>query len=131
MIDSISAQTLLEKAENAWNSAHTRLAFQDIDGGYHNIYKAVTLSAQAALRATLSPSNIQGVRTYNDLVRVFYSHLVATGLVPTEIAHILLSVQDIRLDADTNGTSVSLVDARLMIVNAERFVIAMRALIAQ
>jgi uncharacterized protein (UPF0332 family) len=131
MNNSVSVQTLLAKAEKALDRARIVMAFQDIDRGYHNIYKALTLSAHAALLATSPSSNVKDIRTYNDLLSAFYSHLMAPGLVPPELAHILRTVQDIRLDADTNGTSVSSADAQFMFKNAERFIDAMRALVTQ
>jgi uncharacterized protein (UPF0332 family) len=129
MTDSVSSQTLLERADKALDRAHSFMAFQSVDGGYYETYKAITLSAHAALLSVSPPAGIQNIRTYNDLAPAFSLHLVATGLVSPELANILRKVYDIRLDADTNGVSVKLADAQLMFGNAQRFVNAMRDLI--
>jgi uncharacterized protein (UPF0332 family) len=117
----------MQKATQASVSARLLLDAGDIDGACNRAYYAMFDAARAALIASKSPVPPEVARTHNGLIAAFGLHLVKPGLVANELGRIFNRAEEIRLVADYKGDSVELEDAREVVIQADRFVEAMRA----
>lgn len=118
---------LMHKATQASTSARLLLDAGDVDGACNRAYYAMFDAARAALIASDSPVPPEVARTHNGLIAAFGLHLVKPGLVANELGRIFNRAEEIRLVADYKGDSVELEDAREVVIQAERFVEAMRS----
>jgi uncharacterized protein (UPF0332 family) len=118
---------LMQKATQASVSARLLLDAGDIDGACNRAYYAMFDAARAALIASKSPVQPEVARTHNGLIAAFGLHLVKPGLVANELGRIFNRAEEIRLVADYKGDSVELEDAREVVIQADRFVEAMRS----
>jgi len=122
-----NVEQLMAKAKQASVSARLLLEAGDVDGACNRAYYAMFDAARAALIVSKAPLPPEIARTHNGLISAFGLHLVKNGIVPNELGRLLNRAEEIRLVADYKGDAVEFDDACEVVVQAERFVEAMRS----
>ena len=122
----MNADDLMGKAQRAVASARLLLDAGDTDGACNRAYYAMFDAARAALLASRAPVEAEVARTHNGLIAAFSLHLVKTGRVSIDLGRELNRAEEIRRLADYQGTQVSRPHADKLVVQADRFVQAMR-----
>ena len=125
-----AVRTLLDKANRALLSARVLLADDDVDGACNRAYYAVFDAARGAL-ASLDPVvDPDEAKTHRGVMSVFDARLVRTGIVPRDLGRLFRRIEGIRLVGDYRTGSVEPEDAVEAVENADRFVAAMRSIVA-
>ena len=124
------AMALMAKADRACRSARLLLSASDIDGACNRAYYAMFDAARAVLLLAHADMEQSASRTHGGLIAVFSQQMVKAGRVSTEMGKLLNRAHEVRLVADYKGDSVELEDAVQMLEQADRFVQAMRELVA-
>ena len=121
-----SAKKLMAKASQAAISAHLLLDAGDVDGACNRAYYAMFDAARAAIILSKAPVPPDISRTHAGLIAAFGLHLVKHGPIPHEFGRLFNRAEEIRLVADYRGDAIELEDAREMVVQADRFIKAIR-----
>ena len=100
------------KALRACASAQVLLELDDVDGACNRAYYAMFDAARAALLVTQTSALPNIGKTHGGLITAFGLHLVKNGPISKELGRMLKRAEEIRLDADYQGNSVELGDAR-------------------
>lgn len=130
MSDAAGALKYLRKAERALEHAAMLLAAEATESACNRAYYAMHDAAHAALLATGFESLGAPIKTHQGLIGEFGKHIVRAGLLEADYGRSLNRVQIIRLAADYATDPPDLAEAVDAVGQAERFVAAVRHLIA-
>jgi uncharacterized protein (UPF0332 family) len=83
-------------------------------------------ASRAALIASKASVSRDIAKSHAGLIAAVSLHLVENGPLPREVGRLLNRAEDVRLVADYRGGVVELDDARELVVQAERFIEAIR-----
>jgi uncharacterized protein (UPF0332 family) len=117
----------MDKADQAGKSARLLLNAGDTDGACNRAYYAMFDASRAALIASKAPVSRDIAKSHAGLIAAVSLHLVKNGPLPREVGRLLNRAEDVRLVADYRGDVVKADDARELVVQAERFIEAIRA----
>jgi uncharacterized protein (UPF0332 family) len=116
----------MDKADQAVKSARLLLNAGDADGARNRAYYAMFDASRAALIASKASVSRDIAKSHAGLIAAVSLHLVENGPLPREVGRLLNRAEDVRLVADYRGGVVELDDARELVVQAERFIEAIR-----
>lgn len=123
----MTPKELMQKAEQALQSARFLLDRGDTDGACNRAYYTMFDAARAALLLSKAPVEAEVARTHSGLITAFSLHLVKPGVIAVEHGRALNKVEDLRLIADYKGDQVTLENARWAIEQAGNFLAAIVA----
>jgi uncharacterized protein (UPF0332 family) len=116
-----------QKAARSLTAARLLLDSGDADGACNRAYYAMYYAAQAALLAAGISEPEDGYRTHHGLIAAFGKHLVLGGQIDQALGRSINKVQHFRQLADYTGNPFPLEDAASAVLQAESFVVAIRA----
>jgi len=116
----------IAKAERALSAARILLQAEDSEGACNRGYYAMHDAAHAALIAAGHETHDSPIKTHHGLIAEFGKKLVQSGQMEVSLGRALNKAEDIRLLADYSPESPPLVEARLMVEQAEAFVAAIK-----
>ena len=120
----------MRKAERALDEARLLLRDKKTEGACSRAYYAVTDAAHAALLATGFETPDAIIKTHHSLIAEFGKRLVLGGQIDAAHGRAFNKAQEIRLLADYSAEPPSLDDAQRVVGQAESFVAAVRARLA-
>lgn len=123
----MKATDLMGKADQALASARLLLDAGDPDGACNRGYYAMFDAARAALLA----AGAEIGKTHKGVLNAFSDLLIKNGPIPREMGRLLKQAETRRYVADYEGEPVEPDDARQMIEQADMFVAAIHAYLAQ
>ena len=120
----------MRKAERALDEARLLLRDEKTEGACSRAYYAMHDAAHAALLATGFETPDAIIKTHHSLIAEFGKRLVLGGQIDAAHGRAFNKAQEIRLLADYSAEPPSLDDAQRVVGQAESFVAAVRARLA-
>jgi uncharacterized protein (UPF0332 family) len=120
----------MRKAERALDEARLLLRDKKTEGACSRAYYAMHDAAHAALLATGFETPDAIIKTHHSLIAEFGKRLVLGGQIDAAHGRAFNKAQEIRLLADYSAEPPSLDDAQRVVGQAESFVAAVRARLA-
>lgn len=118
------------KAQRALAAARLLLDSSDPEGACNRAYYAIFHAAHAALSAVRTDAPDAIYKSHHGLVAAFGKHVVVDAQMDPEFGRAFNQVRQLRALADYVGDPLSIADAAWAVVQAEAFVVAMRAAFA-